>query len=170
MYCFRALLAAYKRFNHEIKSIQCDHESSIIATNNYLDDKNVIMKATPPYQYAQRIERYVRTVNDRMRTILASLPYVLDTKLYGELLIAIIGYLNDLPTSLHHKQSPRLLVENTRLNLNQRKWVPFVTVAMLHKAGKQMNKVEPRAEMRIISVPTLGKFYVVPGAEARWYP
>ena len=152
---FEALLAAYKRFNYVIKSIQCDHESSIIATNNYLGDKNVILKATPPYQHAQRIERYVRTVNDRMRTILASLPYVLDTKLYGELLIAIIGYLNDFSTSLHHKQSPRLLVENTRLNLNQRKLVPFGTVAMLYKAGKQMNKVEPRAEMGIILGPAL---------------
>ena len=47
-FAFEALLAAYKRFNHVIKSIQCDYGSSIIATNNYLGDKHVTLKVTPP--------------------------------------------------------------------------------------------------------------------------
>ena len=58
-----------------------------------------ILEQVPPYQHAQRIEQYIRTINDRVRVALDTLVYELPPKLFGELTSSVVLKHNDLPTT-----------------------------------------------------------------------
>ncbi len=147
--CFYELKAYYTLHKHTLRKIQCDSESGFSACATFLRTLAIALSQVTPYQHAQRIERHVRTVNDRMRTILASLPYVLPPKLYGELLYTVINNINDLPTTGRPNITPRTLVEGTKMDLTKRILEPFGTLVMVHHAGKEQPKFLPKAEMGV---------------------
>jgi hypothetical protein len=149
------LINEFKTFSHIIKKIVSDSESVLISCTNFLGGKGIEMNHSPPYQHAQRVERYVRTLNERMRTILDSLPYDLPLFLYAELVLACITHLNDFPNSTHTTESPIMLFKGRKLDLRQRAPLAFGQLAMFHKTGQPLNKWEPRAELGIALGPSL---------------
>ena len=150
---FNEIISYYKSYQHTIKQVQADHESTLTSCATFLGHNGITLLQVPPYQHAQRIERYVRTIKDWARSVLASLPYELPENLHGELLLYVVTLMNDLPNSLHKTLSPRILVTGTKLDINLRPMIPFGTLAMFHIAGKQQEKTLPRSELGIILGP-----------------
>jgi hypothetical protein len=74
---FCDLISYYNKHGWKIDTIVCDSESNLKAARIYLGQNRINLMHTPPHQHAQRVERHIRTVKDRVRTILASIPYVL---------------------------------------------------------------------------------------------
>jgi hypothetical protein len=155
---FDQLRAQYKRYQHDIKCIQCDSEVNFSACNTYLSMNGIELAQVPPYQHAQLVERNVRTLNDSVRTALASLEYELPQSLYGELLASVVHNLNCLSTSQHPTLSPNIVFAGKKLDLTKRLLIPFGTLAMLHHAGKDQHKFEPRAQLGIVLGPSLHSY------------
>jgi hypothetical protein len=63
---FTDLKAQYATYKHNIQKIQCDSESSLASCTTGLGLQGISLATVPPYQHAQRVERHVRTVNDRV--------------------------------------------------------------------------------------------------------
>jgi hypothetical protein len=158
---FDAIVAFYSSYRHIINTVETDAESALLSCTVHLGFKHIVLNHMPPYQHAQRIERYVRTIKDRARAVLDSLPYDLPENLLGELILYVVTLLNDLPNSTHMTLSPRMLVTGTKLNLEQRKAVPFGTLAMFHIAGKEQNKYQPRSELGIVLGPSTRSLHAV---------
>jgi hypothetical protein len=76
-YAFCELIAHNKKYRWNISKITCDSESVLRAEKTYLSHQGIILGHTPPHQHAQRAERYIRTLKDRVRTILSAMRFVL---------------------------------------------------------------------------------------------
>jgi hypothetical protein len=122
---FNSIIATFKSFHHTVQKIQCDSESALKAAKQHLNNLEIEMNFTPPDMHAQRVERYVRTVKDRERCILSSTPVTIPSALHGELIKTAVMHLNDFPSTKFPTQSPRMIVEGTKLDLNKRLIVPF---------------------------------------------
>jgi len=132
-----------------------DHESVFNALIPYAGSKGIVLTLTPPYQHAQRIERYVRTINDRMRAVLSGLDYILPKKLYNELLIAVIQAINATPNKIRPSQTPNIIFGAHKIDTKVDLHAPFGTTCMFHHVGKDKeDKRAPRAELGIILGPS----------------
>lgn len=156
---FNEVIAFYACYQHKLSLIETDSESNLAACATFLASRQVLLRQVPPYQHAQRVERYVRTILDKVRTVLDALPYNLPRNLLGELIYYVITYMNDLPNSTHKTLSPRMLVTGTKLDLHTRILIPFGILAMFHIAGKNQDKFLPRSEMGIVLGPADGRTY-----------
>jgi len=151
---FEHLISIYSSYKHCIDTIEVDHESALLGCELYLGNKQIKMIATPPYQHAQRIERTVRTLNNRMRTVLNSIPYEFPDNLRGELLLAICGSMNDLPNKQHKTLSPKIIFEGRRFDLNRIKHYKFGSILIAHTAGKESDRLAARSEVVIALGPS----------------
>jgi hypothetical protein len=152
---FIKLINHYKAKEHKVHKITSDSVvNNLMACDTHLKGLGVTLGHTPRYQHEQRIERYVRTIKDRCRAVLDSLPYDLPVDLYAELMHAVIININDLPNSQNETTSPRSLVEGTKLDLNDRVMIPFGTLAMFNIAGQKHKGVQTflptRSELGIV--------------------
>jgi hypothetical protein len=153
------LIAEYKAYGHTIKTFTADHESVFKSTElkEFINNSGCHITLTPPYQHQQRIERYVRTINDRVRCIIAGLPYVLPKFLHAELLIAVIQSMNLLPNQHRPNLTPSIMFGAHKMDIARDVHPPFGTIAMFSHAGKDgLDKTQPRTELGIIlgSSPT----------------
>lgn len=152
---FFKLVGKYKSFKKEITKIETDAEATLASCEPFLGSMGIQLHQVPPYQHAQRIERYVRTIKDRIRCVLDQLVYELPSFLIGELLQAVIYWLNTMPNSLHPTRSPKVIMEGVKLDLNNTRTVPFGQVCMFHHAGRlNTTKREPRSELGITLGPS----------------
>jgi hypothetical protein len=67
---FEEIISHYKLHGHKVKKFATDSESNLGAYIIHLNEVEVFPEQVPPYQHAQRVERYIRTINDRVRTTL----------------------------------------------------------------------------------------------------
>jgi hypothetical protein len=142
---FNQVISHFSLYNHKIEQVQCDSESNLGACTEFLNSKGIQIQQVPPYQHAQRIERYVRTLNDRMRSVLDSLSFYLPAKLYGELLLSTILKMNQLPNSTHKTITPLMLFGGTKLDTQETHLLPFGTICMFHEPGNEnLGKLEAR--------------------------
>mmetsp|Transcript_14603 Transcript_14603/g.13199 ORF Transcript_14603/g.13199 Transcript_14603/m.13199 type:complete len:605 (-) Transcript_14603:1787-3601(-) len=112
------------------------HESNLSACQTYLNLKGIQLRQTPPYQHAQKCERYVRT-----------------TALYLELASAASYYINSLPNTQHPRTSPRAIVEGTKLDISIIPLVPFGQPALFEEPKRHQVGYAPRADYGICLGP-----------------
>jgi hypothetical protein len=144
------VISRFKRHNHRIRNLITDSESNFSACSTFIGLCGIVPKQVPPYQHAQRMERYVRTINDRSRTILDSLNYHLPAELDLELIHAVVEQLNMLGNSTHPNSSPNIIVKGEKIDLRQSLPPAFGTPAMFHHAGKVQNKKITRSNAGIV--------------------
>lgn len=145
----------YQSYKHKVNPINSDSENNLMACQTQLNHLEVLLRHVPPYKHEQRMERYVRIIKDRCRSVLDSLPYDLSHELYAELIHAVLVWINDLPNSLQPLLSLRTMTE---LDVTQRCMIPFGTLTMFHMAGKDqqgIDKLLPRSELSIVLCPAL---------------
>lgn len=135
------LVASYKEFGHEITELHTDAESTLAACAVWLGMQQIQLKLGEPKQHCRRIERQVRTVNERKACIESASPIVIPRDLEGESVRTAVYHLNDQPNSKNHSQSPRMMFEGKRLDLGKRQTIPYGTVVQLpfiHEGAQRM--------------------------------
>jgi hypothetical protein len=143
-------VSMYSRHGYIVEKIVTDSESTFRKCEFDLGLKGIELVHTPPYQHAQRIERYVRTVKDRMRTMRCAMKVELPSKLNGMLLEAAVEVLNRMPSSKHHIATPSMLVSGSKLDLDTSILIPFGSVALLHAATRQRGGLAPRSDLGVV--------------------
>ena len=61
----------FKQYGDDIKSIHSDHETALISATRFLNQHGIQYQTIVPYQYEQRLERYVQTINARFHLVLS---------------------------------------------------------------------------------------------------
>jgi hypothetical protein len=124
--------AFFRQYGHIVRHTVTDYESVLVSLDPYIQAQSIQPRHTPPYQHAQRIERYVRTLKDRMRSILASMERVLPVAYYTELYQTSALYMNLLPSSKHETMSPWVIVTGEKYDLARITPLPFGQLVMMH--------------------------------------
>ena len=152
---FDDIISHYSLNSHIITQFNVDSESNLGACTQHVNTKHIALEQCPPYQHEQRIERYIRTINNRLRAVLVSLPYSLPKELYGELLSSVTIKHNDLPNSSNTLKSPRMIVLGTKLDIHETAVIPFGTLCMFHMAGNEnLNKWDARSQLGVSLGPS----------------
>ena len=93
---------------------------------------------SPPGQHAQRIERYVQTVDRRALCVRARLTYILPKTFDVYLRRDVASKMNRLPNSRSTPQTPHEKVHHTRQPANPESFIPFGTVCFVPQSlGKR---------------------------------
>ena len=163
-----ALLSIVKQYNaqgHKVRRITSDAERTFLSTISGLASLGIQLTSTIPGEHEKRVERYIRTIKDRKRTIMASLPYVLPVNLHGELLQYIVSVLNLTPNSTTGVQLPYEIFYGKKPDLNYMALLPFGQAALI-KTVNSKNKEASRTEYGI----ALGWSLLTPGALRVYIP
>jgi hypothetical protein len=143
--------------SHNIEEVVTDSEACFAAIRPHImSSMRSRHLLTPPKQHNQRIERYVRTINDRMRSVLSGLTYVLPLKLYGELMCTVVYFMNMFPNKVHPTLTPAIVFNGAKMDCRQNNHVPFgssVMVTETDQAGST-SKYSPRAELALVLGPS----------------
>ena len=164
IHAFKQLISKYNAYGHKVTAIQCDSENNLLSTDIELGSLSIQLRPVPPYQHAQRMERYVRTINNGCRSTLSGLPYHLPAYLTIELLNSVIRSLNAIPNSTHiiPSESPQMQMTGRKYDINYHLQIPFGAVVMCTDiAGKTPapNKInDERAELGIALGPSQNSY------------
>lgn len=96
----------YNSHRHEIKRITADDEQVFENRLEPLRKYGIEPTATPAGLKNKRAERYIQTMKSRIRSILATIPYKLPTKLRLELLIAAVKGMNATANTVSGSRTP----------------------------------------------------------------
>ena len=73
--------STYNAHAHKVESIHADAESVMKSMRAHFGSIGITLTLSPPGQHAQRCERYTRVLDERSRSTLDRLPYILPPKL-----------------------------------------------------------------------------------------
>jgi len=110
-----SLVSYFKQYGYDIKVIHSDHEGALISATSFINQQGIQYHTISPYQQEQKLESYVQTITVRFRSVLSSLKYKLPNKLYVQLFIAILIYINILPNSVHLTLTPSIIFQGYKL-------------------------------------------------------
>jgi hypothetical protein len=128
---FKKILAQYALYGHKIDEIHCDAESVLRAADEWMAYRGIKLRQSPPYQHCQRVERYVRTIKQRVRCLEAQAPVVLPSFLKCETTRTAVHMLNDFATKIK-EYTPRMMFEGVRCELSNRSLLPYGTVGIVY--------------------------------------
>jgi hypothetical protein len=152
------VVSSFQCNSHNIEEVVTDSEAYFSAIRPHImssmRSRHVL---TPPKQHNQRIERYVRTINDRMRSVLSRLSYVLPLKLYGELMCTVIYFMNMFPNKVHPTLTSAIVFNGAKMDCRQTNHVPFGSAVMVTETDQagSISKYSPRAELALVLGPSL---------------
>ena len=161
----RNIVKAYNAQGHKVKRITSDAERTFLSSSTALSTLGIQLTETIPGEHEKRVERYIRSIKDKKRTIMASLPYVLPTTLHGELLQYIVMTMNLTPTTTSGARLPYEIFYGKKPDLKFTALLPFGQAALI-KTVNVKNKEAPRTEYGI----TLGWQLFTPGAIRVYIP
>jgi hypothetical protein len=147
----------YKSEGFIVKMIECDGEGGIIVAKDLLAENGVTLNKCAAGQHVPTAERSIRTIKERIRSILASLPYNVPKSFMKYLVNFVIMKINSLPkTTLLSKTSPREVFTGRKINYKKDlrfgfgDYVQIETPSAINKNSVRI----PRTEGAIAVCPT----------------
>ena len=74
------IINKYNSWKHKVKYIRSDRESVFLSTVPFLNQLGVQFQTSAPGQHVAKVERAIRTIKGRYRSVINTLPYKRDTK------------------------------------------------------------------------------------------
>lgn len=137
----------YSAHGFKITIILCDREGAVAACEQMFQSRGIIFNPADAEKHVPTIERAIRVVRDRSRSVIRDLPYNLPKFLIPSLLKFVAIMINSLPNS-NSNISPRELYTGRKLSekLDLRiSFGEFVQIRAPRKRGKKDNDIrEPR--------------------------
>ena len=123
-----AVDAMYRSHGHAIRRLHTDAEPVFTSIVEQLAAIGILHVQSIPGRHARRIERAIRTLKERARTILASLPFELPKSLLGEAYAYVQNCINLVPSNSRGGMVPYTTLHGTRPDYQS--WTaPFGRVA-----------------------------------------
>ena len=127
---FTAVVSTYKSYRLRVSFIRSDREGAFIAMEPALNQLAVSLQRTATNRHSRRAERFIRTMKNLFRSVLASLPFRLPLAFYGHLLADIVSYLNLTPNKLTMPRTPHERITGVRRKLTPTMLIPFGAIAV----------------------------------------
>jgi hypothetical protein len=140
----------YIRYGHKIRRLTPDAERCLIATEDVVGSHGILVTPTIPGRHSRRVERMIRTLRERVRTIEASLSFVHPDKLRAELYRHATDCINAVPNMTNNGQIP--FQAFTGIRLDYESWTPYGRVAQC-RVIKDPQPGQPKTRLGITLGP-----------------
>jgi hypothetical protein len=143
----------YKSEGFSVDLVYCDREGGIMASKDLLGENGVVLNLSSAGQHVPIIERNIRTVKERIRAIISTMPYTFIPYLVD----FVVMRLNSLPKStMTGKTSPRKLFTGSKIDYKRDLKFGFGDYAQVEVPDViNKNSVRvPRTEGAIAMAPT----------------
>jgi hypothetical protein len=147
----------YKSEGFSVEIIYCDREGGIIASKETLQQNGIVLNLSSSGQHVPVIERNIRTVKERIRAILSSLPFRVPYIFMPYLVDFAVMRINSMPKStMLNKISPRELFTGRKIDYKRDLRFGFGDYAQVETTNViNKNSVRnPRMEGAIAMAPT----------------
>ena len=98
-------LSVYRSRGFQVSKVRCDPESGLVALRPLLGNDGYDMDVTGQEEAVPPVERAIRTIKERVRGIVHTLPYRLPLRFMQYLLFFVILRLNMTPTKIGNESS-----------------------------------------------------------------
>jgi hypothetical protein len=147
----------YKSEGFSVDLVYCDREGGIIASKEILKENGIVLNLSSSGQHVPIIERNIRTVKERIRAILSSLPFRVPYIFMPYLVDFAVMRINSMPKStMLSKISPRELFTGRKIDYKKDLRFGFgdyVQVEITNVINKNSVRI-PRTEGAIAMAPT----------------
>jgi hypothetical protein len=144
----------YNAHGHKVENLLNDAEGVYTKASPDFGSFGVAMHMTPPNQHAQRVERYTRTADDRKRSVLSGLSFILPSKYDIYLDVHVAKMMNDLPNSLTTPLTPTIVVEGVKPKFHtEYPLLPFGAVCMVQQYASKIASQALANDVATITVP-----------------
>lgn len=131
-----------KAFGHTVKKIQCDEESAIIGAESQINQLEIMVTTASPYRHDKMVERYVRTLKERIRAIMIANRVDIDLLPYA---INFATQAMNLMPNARSPKSPEYTIKGTVPQIRQLKY-SFGQRGYIHvHQSEREDDLEPRA-------------------------
>jgi len=147
------LIQAYQARGFKIQPILADRQFQHI--QQIIGQKGIKLNICAANEHVPEIERYIRTVKERVRSIATVLPFErYPPRLIVEMVYNCIFWLNSFPhkNGVHATMSPRAIMTGKRITYDKHCKLEFGTYVQTHK--KHNNSMDPRTPGAIALRPT----------------
>ena len=142
------LMQAYQTCGFKIKAILADMQFRHI--QQLIEQKGIVLNICAANENVPEIERYIRTVKERVRSIATTLPFEwYPPQLIVKMVYNCIFWLNSFPHNdgVHPTKIPRAIMTGQKITYNKHCKVEFGTYLQTHE--KPNSSMEPRTSVAI---------------------
>jgi len=149
----KQVVQAYQAHGFRLKAILADGQ--FIHIQQIIKQKGITLNICAGNEHIGEIERYIRTVKERVRSIATALPFErYPPQLTVKIVYNCVFWLNSFPhkDTVHTTMSPRAIMMGQRITYNKHSKLEFGTYVQTHK--KHNNSMEPRTSGAIALRPS----------------
>ena len=147
---FTAVVSTYHSHRLRVRFIRSDREGAFIAMEPALNQLGVSLQRTATNRHSRRAERFIRTMKNLFRSVLASLPFRLPLAFYGHLLADIVSYLNLTPNKLTMPRTPHERITGVRRKLTATMLIPFGSLSVCKIPTDRLHSEQSRGVFSMV--------------------
>lgn len=146
----------YQVKNFKITHILSDGEGAITTMTNVLNELGITLNIAAPGQHVPKVERKIRQIKERMRSIVNSLPYKLPSSMTPWLARYAVSRINLFPSvNKTNNISPKEEFTGVKANFKVDARISFGDYVQTHEppTGHSKSTMQPRTEGAIALLP-----------------
>ena len=132
---FQTLFSYYSKNHHEIKEIHSDSEPNLVALQEWMYARTIIIHYSPPGEHNRPLERHINTLGQRVLCLQAQSVVELPPQLEAVSWLTAIGYINDTCTKRWPLTTPRFLFEGKQIDLSGKKLLAYGAIGSVRNFG-----------------------------------
>jgi hypothetical protein len=160
---FERIINNFKSMQHKVKTIRSDREAVFLATENFLNSIGIQYQKSAPGQHVGKVERAIRTLKERYRSVVNSLSYQLPDVLQEHLNLDVVQSINITPNVHTGNSNPRELVRGVKIDAKKIMRAKFGDIVIAHIPNNSKN-APARSEIGIV----VGRDYTDSGTIKFW--
>jgi hypothetical protein len=129
---FSKIFAALKSWGHSPGTVRTDPEAVFKSITPDVNNIGYRMEHSGVGRHEKKVERFVRTLKERIRTVRHSLPYTLPRKLTRHLVAAIVSTHNMTPSYRSAPLTPQEIMTGIKPDMKKDLRAPFGTFAVFN--------------------------------------
>ena len=153
---FAIILADLRARGYDPRVVRCDSERGLVALATWLGDQGIVLNPEGGEEAVPKAERAIRTIKERVRGIINTLPCGLVSNLIIMLVYFAVSRINLVAsTAVGLTESPMQRFRNlSRVGYGRLFRHGFLTYAQAHRNDDQnLNTMQPRSEGVLIGYP-----------------
>jgi hypothetical protein len=144
------VISEFSEFEHKIREFRCDNEPSLLSCRQYLQDRGITLSTTGPGRHECRSERYIRSIKDKIRSVIFGLSFNLPRRLLPFLVEHVTTSMNCIVGAQSGQRTPREIFTGTKPDA--RKWLTskFGEIVLCKVPNGNNGIQDPRVEEAMV--------------------
>ena len=113
-----ALQQHFNRYGHQVKTIHTDSEVVYVACSSMFNSLGINTVFSPPDMHAQRVERYIQTMQNKMAAVVSGMDFCLPPKYQVYVAKEVVFHMNTQPNTLTFPVTPYMMVTGCKSKLH----------------------------------------------------